>query len=111
MRLVGDTRTVRMDFIRNKARTKMWFFISSATILCCCLYAAVEVFAEPPVSLLLLVFVFARMMPLTARTQQSYQELLHMLPAFAAFRDMEAQCKEAAEDSPEGGAGVARLQP
>ena len=103
VRLVGDTRTVHLDFIRNKTRTKMWFFIGSATILCCCLYAAVEVFAEPPVSLLLLVFVFARMMPLTARTQQSYQELLHMLPAFAAFRDMEARCKEAAEDSPEGG--------
>ncbi len=71
VRLASDAQRVSLDFIENKASTRMWFVIGSSTILCSCLYAALEVFAVPPVTLLLLVFVFGRIMPITAKTLQS----------------------------------------
>ena len=100
VRLIGAARHVALEFIGDNAGAKMWFYVGSTAIFCVCLYAAVEVFAISAVSLLLLLFVFGRMMPLAANAQQSYQHLLHMLPAFSSYGEMEVRCVEAAEGFP-----------
>ena len=74
-------------------------------IFCSYLYIAIETFAIEAVSLLLLLYVFARMMPQTLSVQKSCHLLAYMLPAFESFRNMLERCNAAAEALPGEGGG------
>lgn len=82
---------------RNYAETAFWFTVGSAVILSGILYLSVEVLQIPAAGLLLLLFLFNRMMPLFRSIQQSYQQFLNALPAFAGVMDVQARCEATAE--------------
>jgi len=56
--------------------------------------------AIPTGGLLLLLFLFARIMPMLSGLQQNYQQFLAMLPAFETVTEMQARCEAAAEPQP-----------
>lgn len=82
---------------RNYAETLFWFTVGSAVILSIILYVAFEIWAMPAAGLLLLLFLFNRMIPLFSSAQQSYQQFLNALPAFSGAMSLQAECEAAAE--------------
>jgi ATP-binding cassette subfamily C protein len=92
---------IRFDTVRDQADASFWFGAGSVTILCIILYVAFEVLAIPAAGLLLLLFLFNRITPLLSSVQQSYQQCLNVLPAFARVMEMMARCEAAAESGAE----------
>jgi ABC-type multidrug transport system fused ATPase/permease subunit len=66
-------------------------------VLTLLVWAAVAVLALPTASLLVLIAIFARLAGRLSELQQGYQQILHMLPAYAGFRRLEQACIDAAE--------------
>ncbi len=82
---------------RNYAETAFWFTSGSAVILSVILYISIAVLSLPAAGLLLLLFLFNRMIPLFNNIQTSYQEYLNALPAFAGVMEIQRRCEAAAE--------------
>jgi ATP-binding cassette subfamily C protein len=82
---------------RNYAETAFWFTVGSTVILSGILYLSFEVLQIPAAGLLLLLFLFNRMMPRFNSIQQSYQQYLTALPAFAGVMELLASCEASAE--------------
>jgi ATP-binding cassette subfamily C protein len=51
----------------------------------------------PTAGVLLLIFLFVRMVPMFSSVQQSYQYFINMLPAFGTITELEKRCMDAAE--------------
>lgn len=96
-----SNRVSRMHLgaIRNYAETGFWFQVGSVTILSLLLYVSFEVLALQTASLLLLLFLFNRIVPLFSAVQQSYQQYLNALPAFARVAEIQERCGAAEETS------------
>jgi ATP-binding cassette, subfamily C, bacterial len=96
-RLAGKVTRTYLDGARNYAGTTFWFSAGSALILSVVLFFALEVLELSAASLLLLLFLFNRMIPLFNRIQQSYQSYLNALPAFARIMEIQSRFEAAAE--------------
>ncbi len=88
------------DAVRNQAEAKCWFDIGSMWILNITLVVLVQILSVPSAGVLLLVFLFARVMPRLSAIQQTYQQFQNMLPAFATVTEVQARCEAAAEPKP-----------
>jgi ATP-binding cassette subfamily C protein len=91
---------------RNYANVKFWFDTGAVLILGLILYLSLEMAAMPVAGVLVLLFLFARIMPKLSTIQQNYQHYVHALPAFAAVLEIEARCLQASEPMPTGFAPV-----
>jgi ATP-binding cassette subfamily C protein len=89
-----------IDATRNQAEARSWFGIGSVLILSLIVLVSVEVLALPIGGLLLLLFLFVRIMPRFSSIQQSYQNFANMLPAFVNVMDVQARCEAAVELEP-----------
>lgn len=96
-RLTDGVRRLHTGAIRNQAEAKYWFDVGTVLLLSLILYASVELLAVSTAELLLLLFLFARMLPRLGALQQAYHDLVHTLPAFAHVMETEARCAAAAE--------------
>jgi ATP-binding cassette subfamily C protein len=91
---------VSQTFIRTTrvyAGTAFWFGLGSMVILSAILYISIKVVDISSAGLVLLLFVFYRMMPLLGTLQQDYQEYVNELPAFAGVMELQARFHSAAE--------------
>lgn len=84
-------------FNRAHTRVRATYRAGGAVALAVVSYAALAWFELPAAHLLLVVAIFARMLPQLAEVHGGRQQLLHMLPAFAAWRGLLEEC-EAARD-------------
>jgi len=87
--------------ISNSADITFWFTAGSAAILSIILYTSVEVLGMTAAELLLLLFLFNRMIPLFNSIQSYYQNCLNQLPAFSGVMELQARCEANAEPQPE----------
>lgn len=97
--LANRVARMYLNGIRNHAEASFWFTVGSAVILSLILYVSFKVMSIPASGLLLLLFLFNRMIPLLNGIQQSYQEFLNALPAFAGVMALQDRCEAAAEQS------------
>jgi ATP-binding cassette subfamily C protein len=74
--------SVHQNVVNNRAGVKFYFELGSAVTLALSLYISVQVFTLGLGSILLLVFLFSRLIPALSRLQGGYQELLGSLPAY-----------------------------
>jgi ATP-binding cassette subfamily C protein len=88
---------MNLNSIRNRADGGFWFSLGSAIILCVILYVAFEYLSISTAGLLLLLFLFNRIIPIFASIQQDYQQCLNVLPSFSGVMDILARCEAAAE--------------
>ncbi len=95
--LAEEVAQMRLKATRNYAEAGFWFQVGSILTLSFILYVAFEVLALPTAGLLLLLFLFARMIPLFSGIQQGYQRYLEDLPAFTKVMEILARCEAAAE--------------
>jgi ATP-binding cassette subfamily C protein len=95
--VVNDMGRVSVRAVHLYARSRAWLTIGSVATLSVLVFVAIEGLALPTASLLLLVFLFARLMPRMAAWQQGVQVARHLFPSLQVVLDLEARCRAAAE--------------
>jgi ATP-binding cassette, subfamily C, bacterial len=98
--MTGRVAGIYSDSARNYANVKFWFDTGAILILGLILYVSLEMASMPVAGVLVLLFLFARIMPKLSMIQQNYQHYVHALPAFAAVREIEARCLAASDPVP-----------
>jgi ATP-binding cassette subfamily C protein len=82
-----------IEFQRSNTRMQMIHRVGGALALAVVCYAALAWFALPAAHLLVMIAIFARMLPQIAELQSGRQHLLHMLPSYAAWRKLMDACE------------------
>lgn len=97
---MSTTRRLRDQQLRFTASTslsKALFQVGGALLLALYLYVGLRVWHLPAAELLVLVLVFARLVPQLMGAQQQYYHWLHSLPALQEIDTLLDQCHSAAE--------------
>jgi len=92
-----EVAQMRLSATRVYAEAGFWFQVGSVLTLAFILYISTEALSLPTAELILLIFLFNRMIPLFSGTQQSFQQYLEALPAFTGVMQMLERCEAAAE--------------
>lgn len=87
--------------VQNQAEVNYWFNIGSVLILSLVLYISIEIRSLPTAGVLLLLYLFARVMPKFSSIQQNFQSFVNMLPSFIRIMEMQRRCEGEAEPIPE----------
>lgn len=89
-----------VSFSRITSTSAMFYQIGAALVLSGFLYGAVEVAHMEPARLLLLVFIYSRVLPRFSMIQQNVQRIVHALPSFEAATHMQKSFEAEAERIP-----------
>jgi ATP-binding cassette subfamily C protein len=94
-----QVNAARLSLTRAFAALRWQMTIGSVLALSVILYLAVGVFHLPTASILLLLFIFSRLVPRIVTLQQTTQEILSVVPAHDAIEHLIAECERAPEKS------------
>ncbi|MGB9980270.1 ABC transporter ATP-binding protein [Methanobacterium sp.] len=86
-----------IDTIKNYADVTFLFSFSSVVILSVIVVILIDVLAIPTATLLILIFLFVRMVPKFSTIQQNYQYFINMLPSFANVMEIKEKCEKETE--------------
>lgn len=92
-----QVNATRLNLTRAFAALKWQTTVGSVLALSVILYLAVGVFHLPTAAILLLLFIFSRLVPRLITLQQTFQEILSVLPALEAIEDLITECESAPE--------------
>jgi ATP-binding cassette, subfamily C, bacterial len=98
--LSAEMAAANLKGARQLAMASTWFELGTVVILAVVLLLSIRVLAVPPASILILLLLFARVMPRIMNGQYSYRSFVNSLPSFANLLDIEARCVAAAEPLP-----------
>ena len=76
------------------AVTRLLYACGAVLAFSILLYFSIEIFKVPTGSLLLLLIIFSRLLPMVSNAQQVYQRLLHQLPAFFVVLQLLNDCND-----------------
>ena len=96
-KLAEHVRSMYTGAIQNQAEVNYWFNIGSVLILSVILYVSFQVLSIPTTGVLLLLFLFARVMPRFSNIQQSFQSIINLMPSFTRVMGLMSRCEEASE--------------
>ena len=99
-RVTTEQRKKQLAFQRNNSLAQQLFQISSAALLSGLLYVAITWLDTPTAHLLILAVIFIRLMPLLSGLQRSFEQIMHLLPAYTSAMLLTEECKAAAEPAP-----------
>ncbi len=99
-RNTGAIRDAFLQFVRTRGNTTLIYRIGSAVVLSILLLVAVEILMVPLIELMLLIVIFARLLPGLHQVHIGYQEVLHIFPAFGSLIDGLERCDAAREIQP-----------
>ena len=94
-------REAKLNYQRLNSTARTLHQWGAAALLALLVWGAVEWLRLPAAELLVLIAIFSRLSAMLSTLQQGYQQMLHMLPAYAGFSALERRCAEAAEPSVE----------
>jgi ATP-binding cassette subfamily C protein len=95
--LAEQVRRMYADAVRIQADVSFWFNVGSVILLGLILYISIQVLSIPVAGVLLLLFLFARVIPKFSAIQQSFQSFVNTLPSFSRVMELQRQCEQAAE--------------
>lgn len=90
-------RMKSLAFNRNSSLAHQVFSIGSAVLISLFFYVSIAIFHIPVAELLVLALVFVRLMPLLSSLQRSYENMMHMLPAYSSAMELRSECMHHAE--------------
>ncbi len=96
-KIISQVRKQWLDFTHSNAFLQGIHQIGAVFALACLLYLAVAIIHLPPAELMILVVVFARLLPMLTNIQHKYQQFVHILPAFTSAMEMQTRCLTMAE--------------
>lgn len=85
------------DTVRSYADVRFIFDVGSVIILGVIVFLLIGIMSIPVAELLILIFLFARMIPNFSSIQSNYQHFINMLPAYKTVVELENECTVAAE--------------
>jgi len=83
--------------VQTQAEVNYWFSVGSVIILGLILYISIQILSTPTAGVLLLLFLFVRIIPKFSTIQQNFQSFVNMLPSFSRVIELQRQCEEAIE--------------
>ena len=86
-----------VDTIQSYADVKFWFDVGSVLIISSIVVISIYFLAINTATLLLLLYIFVRMIPHFSGVQSNYQRFINMLPAYSTVIDLERRSRRAAE--------------
>ncbi len=95
--VADDVSQKYQDAIGSYADVKFLFDVGSVVVLSIIVFILVGIMAIPTAELLILLFLFVRMIPRFSIIQRSYQYFINMLPAYKTVTELEKECLTAAE--------------
>lgn len=98
--LSAHVAEANVDGMRQQAIAAALFELGSVVILAVVLFLSIRILAVPPASILILLLLFARVMPRIMTGQSNYRAFVNSLPSFANLLDIEARCAAAVEPPP-----------
>jgi len=100
-RSVTDSITTQMiSFTKINTATRLSYQVGAAVAICVFLTVGVKIIKMPSLDLIVIVFLFARILPGFSGLQQYVQRIINAMPSFKAVLDMEIRFKEAREPIP-----------
>lgn len=96
-RSASEVAAARLAWSNERARFRQILTLASTVGLATVVFVAIGVFSLPTTELLVLVFVFARLLPRMTSLQEKVHAIAGELPAFDAVLDLERRCLESAE--------------
>jgi ATP-binding cassette, subfamily C, bacterial len=94
---LGDVVAAQMGAQRNFTQVRLLSEVGAVAILALMLYVAVGVMALAVAEVLLLIYLFGRVVPRLSHLQQSYQYFVNALPAFRDVMAMIEECEAESE--------------
>lgn len=95
--MTRDVESAHVKVLENSTMVSFWFSVGSTCILATIVYVALYVLALSTANLLLLVYLFSRLIPMFSSLHNGYQSLLSYMPAYENVKRLELRCAEAAE--------------
>ena len=109
--LSGEVVRSQQSALQSFVWVKAWFQIGSVVTLSVVLYVALEFLKMAPAEILLLILIFARLVPRFSGIQESYQHFINGMPAFREVMDLVHACEaEAEQRSSDAAVGLPGLQ-
>lgn len=99
--------SVRRANIRYYANSTFWLDVGSVSILSALVFLSIRAFHFEVPALLMLLFLFARVVPRLMTLQQNIEFYVNMLPSLSRHTALETYCVAAAEHNIVGGAPIA----
>jgi ATP-binding cassette subfamily C protein len=96
-RLAANRTDTYLDMLRSFALSKFALDLGSALLISALLYVAVAWLGLRGAGLLVLIFIFARIMPRVMSLQESFQIIVAGLPAYRSLTTILADCEAHAE--------------
>jgi len=96
-KLAEQVRHKYTHAVQNQAEVNYWFNIGSVITLSLILYVSIQILSISTAGVLLLLFLFARVMPKLSSIQQNFQSSINMIPSFSRVIELQKHCEEAAE--------------
>jgi ATP-binding cassette subfamily C protein len=103
-------RDENLAFQVNQTRATALYQVAGSFLLACFLYLGIKVLVIPMATLLTLVFIFSRLLPMFSSTQQQYQNWLHALPSVERCYRLIEQAEAHAEPSGGSHAPIPRVE-
>ena len=91
-----------LDATRNRATANFWFELGAVATLSLVLFVALELLALPVAGVIVLLFLFSRLMPMFGRIQGLYHSASTALPAFDEVMVLLERCRAEAEPPADG---------
>jgi ATP-binding cassette subfamily C protein len=95
--LTEGLRGLQIAATRNRVAAKLGLDVGSVIVLSLIIYVSLAILRQPTAQVLLLLFLFARIIPRYTFILTCYHAFLHDAPAFAALTELHAECRAAAE--------------
>ncbi|MGF7119198.1 ABC transporter ATP-binding protein [Methanobacterium oryzae] len=86
-----------MGTVKSYADVRFLFDVGSVVILSAVVFILIQIMGISTAELLILLFLFIRIIPRFSWIQMSYQYFINMLPAFKTVVDLESECLKASE--------------
>ena len=96
-RITANVAGTHEEVVRTQADVSLFLQAGTVVALSLIIYFAFEVLALPLATVLLLIYLFSRLLPMVASVQRSYQSLISLLPAFGQYEEALEGSSAAAE--------------
>ena len=95
--IAEDVSKKYMGAVQSYADVRFLFDVGSVVILSLIAFVMIDIMVIPTAELILILFLFMRMIPKFSSIQTSYQYFINMVPAFKSVMNLEKECKMAQE--------------
>ncbi len=77
-----------VDFIKLQSKTTLLYNISAAVVICILFYVSIIFLKIKPAALLIIIYIFARLWPSFKTLQNNLQNVIVMIPSYAALQSL-----------------------